>query len=196
MPISTASALIATLGVISTLLGVAVAILSTALLRRQTESGEVSVQLTERDISLTAYSNAIQGLLGLKESFAEMPEFFKEQIRLGGNEEAIPESMRATPETFLLFAGGMWRFSYVFSIMSRWESLGLTPNERDGLKDEIVLWMHGLPGFFEVYKTHTSKLRAHNREFLDFLEQEVFNEAYVNRQKEAASTPEITSPQP
>lgn len=161
--------------VVITFFSVVVAIVSTAIAYAQKKASTTVERLTQRDLSLTAYSNAVQGLLDLKKSFAENPEIFREQIRARDIEDAIPPSMRDSPATFLLYAGGMWKLSYVYSITRRWEELGLTEREKEGLKDEIKLWLTGLPGFYEVYQTHTRVFRAHNEDFLDFLELEVFN---------------------
>jgi hypothetical protein len=78
---------------------------------------------------------------------------------------------------FLAFAGGMWRFSYVYSVMTRWREFGLTKQEHDGLEKEMRLWLEEIPGFYHVYMKHTSQLRAHNKAFLDFLENKVYGRA-------------------
>lgn len=167
-------------------LAAAVAAVSAVFAYRQSKAATIDVHLTQQDLSLTAYSNAVQGLLDLKKSFAENPGIFLEQIRAGDIEDAIPASMRDNPATFLLFAGGMWKFSYVYSIMSRWKELGLTEREQEGLKAEIKLWMTGLPGFYEVYQAHTNVFRAHNEDFLDFLNRVVYTEDFVQQRQTTA----------
>jgi hypothetical protein len=141
-----------------------------------------------RDLTLTAYSNAIQGgILDLKRIFAEHPETFYAQMDMNpvlGS--LIPEYMREDIPAFLAFAGGMWRLSYVYSVMTRGKRLGLKKEECEGLQGEMNLWLTGLPGFYDVYLAHTSQLEAHNPEFKKYLDElystEEFQEQLRRRQ--------------
>lgn len=126
----------------------------------------------KRDLTLSAYSNAIRdGILDLKRVFAEHPKIFYAQMDqnpvIG---DMIPESMRTDIPTFLAFAGGMWRLSYVYSVMTRGRQLGLNEDECNGLEGEMKLWLTGLPGFYDVYRSHTSQLQAHNPAFKKYLD--------------------------
>ena len=96
-----------------------------------------------------------------------------EQLTEMDSIEAVPESMREDPSRFLLFASGLWKISYIYSVAGRHRQLGLSKAESDGLISEAKLWL-SLPGFKDVYRTHTSRFRAHNRDFL-----EVFDEIYA-----------------
>jgi hypothetical protein len=132
-------------------------------------------ELASRDLTLTAYANAIQGgILDLKRSFADRPEIFFDQMKMNpGINDLIPDYMREDVQsipTFLIFAGGMWRLSYVYSVMERAEKLGLNEDEVQGLREEMELWLTGVPGFYHVYKTQVSKLRVHNPRFLTYLD--------------------------
>ncbi len=141
-----------------------------------------------RDLTLTAYANAIQGgILDLKRIFAEHPDIFYEQMAMNpiiGS--MIPDYMREDIPTFLAFAGGMWRLSYVYSVMSRGKQVGLKDEECKGLQGEMELWLTGLPGFYDVYLTHTSQLEAHNPAFKTYLDKlyrsEDFQEQLKKRQ--------------
>jgi hypothetical protein len=131
--------------------------------------------LASRDLTLTAYANAIQGgILDVKRTFADHPEIFYRQMQMNpAINNLIPEYMREVKEgipTFLAFAGGMWRLSYVYSVMERGEMLGLNKDEIKGLNDEMQLWLTGVPGFYHVYKTQVEALKVHNKRFLDYLD--------------------------
>jgi hypothetical protein len=104
------------------------------------------------------------------------PVFEQQMLADPVNRKFVPPGMDA--ETFLLFAGGMWRLSYVFSVWKRGEALGLTAGECAGLKAEMLLWLQGIPGFYAVYRAHTSELKAHNPDFLTFLVEDVYNEEF------------------
>jgi hypothetical protein len=149
-------------------------------------------RLAEKDLTLTAYANALQdGILGLKGTFAQHPEVFEKQVDLNpALRKFIPPYMDTV--TFLIFAGGMWRLSYVFSVWKRGEDLGLTKVECQGLRNEMLLWLQHVPGFYDIYRSHVSVLKVHNPEFLAFLEEEVYNEAYLRERgllATAGSTP-------
>ena len=170
----------------------AIALLSAAFSYAQTKAANTGAALTQRDLTLTAYSNAIQSLLSLKGSFAEQPDIFNEQVRAAQIQHVIPQSMQGDERKFLLFASAFWKISYVYSITERWKELGLTEAERDALKAEMILWLTGLPGFYEVYESHISKLKVHNKRFLQFLSQEVYTEEFLLDQ----SKPVIDERQP
>jgi len=141
------------------------------------------VKTARKDLTLTAYNHAVYGILDLKRTFAEHGgTIFEEQMKRDAEVETrnphhmsmkhfIPNYMQHNIPTFLAFAGGMWRFSYVYSVMQRWEELGMRKEEREGLEKEMRLWLEHVPGFRDIYKTHTSQLQAHNAEFLSFLKQ-------------------------
>jgi hypothetical protein len=142
------------------------------------------VRIARKDLTLTAYDHAVQGILDLKQTFAERPEIFAEQMRRNpGIRQFIPAYMQDDIPTFLAFAGGMWRFSYVYSVMQRWRKFKLTPKERDGLEKEMELWLVNIPGFYHVYQSHISRLRAHNEDFLKFLEQVYTSPDFLQAQK-------------
>jgi len=147
----------------------------------QIRAAKEQVRAAERDLTLTAYNNAIQeGILDLKHSFAERPEIFEKQVELNPEmRQYIPAYMDTA--TFLTFAGAMWRLSYVFSVWQRGENLGLSQAECDGLKNEILLWLRYVPGFYDIYRSHVSVLKVHNPDFLAFLENEVYNEEYLRK---------------
>ncbi len=136
--------------------------------------------VAKNNLTLAAYSAAIQGgILNLKSTFAEDPEIFERQI--GRNSDIaglIPEYMIKEIPEFLAFAGGMWRFSYVFSVIRRRRSLGLSVSQYIGLRNEMELWLENIPGFYDVYRSHTSKLRAHDPAFLSYLESEVYTQEF------------------
>jgi len=127
-------------------------------------------------LTLSAYSAAIQGgILNLKGAFTDRPEIFTQQVQLNPDiEQLIPDYMRSDIPAFLAFAGGMWRLSYVHSVISRHDELGLRPEEYFGLKREMKLWLTDVPGFYDVYRTHTSQLGVHNLDFLNYLRTEVY----------------------
>jgi hypothetical protein len=110
--------------------------------------------MARRDLTLTAYANAIQGgILDLKRTFADRPDIFNEQMEMNPSiRDLIPEYMQGEKgiPKFLAFAGGMWRLSYVYSVMSRGNRLGLRATERQGLDEEMKLWLIHVPGFYHV----------------------------------------------
>jgi hypothetical protein len=133
-------------------------------------------RIAARDLTLTAYSNAIQGIIALKNEFAVAPGIMERQILQSPKiRDLIPASMEGDIPSFLVFAAGMWRLSYVHSVMTRWQELGLTEHERDSLKAEILLWLRGVPGFYDIYCTHFQNTRPLNKDFMNFLEEEAFN---------------------
>ena len=151
-----------------------------------------------RDLTLTAYSNAIHsGILDLKRVFAEHPDIFYRQMEMNSNiGDKIPGYMREDIPTFLAFAGGMWRLSYVYSVMHHGARLGLDKDERAGLQGEMELWLTGLPGYYDVYTAHTSQLEAHNPAFKKYLDQLYSSEEFLNMLKERQaklSTPRRTA---
>lgn len=170
------------IGLLFSGLAVAIALLSVAFSYAQAKAANTGATLTQRDLTLTAYSNAIQGLLSLKSAFAEQPDIFNEQVKAAQIQHVIPISMQGDESKFLLFASAFWRLSYVYSITERWRELGLTEAERDALKAEMILWLTGLPGFYEVYESHINKLKVHNKRFLQFLSEEVYTEEFLLRQ--------------
>jgi hypothetical protein len=100
------------------------------------------------------------GILGLKGTFAQHPEVFEKQVDLNPEmRKFIPPYMDTV--TFLTFAGGMWRLSYVFSVWKRGEDLGLTKSECEGLRNEMLLWLQHVPGFYDIYRSHVSVLKVH-----------------------------------
>lgn len=129
------------------------------------------------ELSRIAYVEAIKCLLALKQNFAQNPELFIELMTESEALKYIPQQMQNNPKKFLLLAGGMWQLSYTFSVWNN-PNYGLSEGERDGLFAEMKLWL-GLEGFKEVYIYHTSQLRAHNPDFLKFLETEIYPD--VNR---------------
>jgi hypothetical protein len=152
--------------------------------------------VSQKDLTLTAYANAIQGgILDLKRIFSEQPHIFEKQMELNSDiPEHIPDYMRNDIPTFLAFSGGMWRLSYMFSVWKRGEELGLSSGECEGLEKEMLLWLQHVPGFFDVYRTHTSAFRAHNPRFLEFLEEEVYNSEFLaQRAIASAAIPTLSS---
>lgn len=147
-----------------------------------------------RDLTLTAYSNAIQGgILDLKRIFVEHPDIFYTQMDMNSTiGKLIPDYMREDIPTFLAFAGGMWRLSYVYSVMSRGKRLGLNDDECKGLQGEMKLWLTGLPGFYDVYLTHTSQLKAHNPAFLVYLDELYGSEEFQEQLKERQAMQSIS----
>lgn len=142
--------------------------------------GWLALRETQKDLTLAAYSSAVRGILEIKEIFAQDHRIFETQMKREPSiQERIPDYMRNDVPAFLAFAGGMWRFSYVYSVMSRWRELGMTENEYRGLRAEMLLWLRGVPGFYDVYLTHTSYFKAHNPDFLRFLKEEVYNQEYL-----------------
>jgi len=135
--------------------------------KEQVLAAKEQILAAEKSLGLTAYANAIQGgILDLKRTFFESHDIFAEQMKLNPDmQKYIPTDMDI--RTFLVFAGGMWRLSYVYSVMDQGEALGLNEDERIGLKKEMLLWLQHVPGFCEVYISHTSKMRAHNPGFLN-----------------------------
>ncbi len=101
--------------------------------------------------------------------FKQEHALFDAQMKLAGLEKFLPEGMDACD--FLTFTNGFWRFSYVYSVMERWEELGLTKKERDGLEAEMRIWLEGIPGFREVYTHFIQYARNHNPAYLDWLEE-------------------------
>jgi hypothetical protein len=122
---------------------------------------------------LDSYLHAVESLVAVKRDFAEQAAIF-ERHALTNPEIAkhVPKEM--DPKEFLLFASAMWRFSFAYSVSERWQQLGMRESERDALRGEMTLWLQGLGGFERVYRLHTSKLNAHNREFVAWLSREVF----------------------
>lgn len=138
-----------------------------------------ATQTSQKDLTLTAYAYAVQGILDLKRGFAEHPGTFEYQMELNRQmKQYIPEYMQDDIPTFLLFAAGMWRFSYVWSVKQRAHECGISPEEIEGLEKEMRLWLEEVPGFYHVYEKHTSQIGAHNPDFLDFLEKKVYNQAW------------------
>lgn len=144
-------------------------LLSNRIATRQKDIASSDLLTSQRDLSLSAYSQAIDRLLDLKADFAEQEIVFKEQMEKAGYMQVIPDSMKDDIPQFLLFASAMWKFSYVYSVTRRWEDFGWTENEKTGLENEIKLWL-SLPGFYEVYCSHVRALRVHNPDYLAFLE--------------------------
>jgi hypothetical protein len=70
------------------------------------------VTVSGRDLSLTAYANAIQGgILDLKKNFADRPEIFYAQMERNQEMRSlIPDYMRDDIPAFLAFAGGCGGF--------------------------------------------------------------------------------------
>ena len=134
-------------------------------------------EATEKELTLAAYHNSVQALIDLKQQFARQPELFRTQMESNPPmKDFIPTGMG--PEEFLTFARGMWQFSYIHSVWNRGERLGLTIAERDGLKNEMLLWLQGLPGFYQVYRVNVSVLRVHNQDFISFLETKAYYEGW------------------
>jgi hypothetical protein len=130
--------------------------------------------LSAKDLTLTAYSTAVQGILGLKDIFRQDYQLFDDQMRIGGIEAYIPSGMDS--RTFLTFTNGFWRFSYVFSVATR-KDLGLTKDEREGLEKEMRIWLQAIPGFKEVYTSFIKVAKNHNPEFLRYLDKIYSDEA-------------------
>lgn len=127
----------------------------------------------QRNLGLQSYAAAVAQLLSIKSRFAARPQVFEEQAQRAPElRAAIPPDM--STESFLMFAGAMWQFSFVYSVFSRADELGLSVAEKTGLKEEIKLWLQGVPAFESVYRRHTSVFKAHNPEFLEFLRTEVY----------------------
>lgn len=149
-------------------------------------------QVGERGLTLTAYGQAVQMLLDLKNLFAKDALFFKSQITgdlVPGDVPprgaktpllpTIPPSMSDKPEYFLIFAGAVWRFAYIYGVAWRASHLGVSKSEAEALKREILLWMRGLPGFYAVYCCHTVPANVQNEEFFEFLETYVFTPEFI-----------------
>jgi hypothetical protein len=137
---------------------------------------------TEKEMALRAYETAIRGILDLKKSFADHPEVFDRQLSLEPKmRDLIPSYM--DPTTFLLFAGGMWRMSFVYTAWKRGEQMGVGKDELDAIEGEMKLWLQDVPGFYDVYVQHTEVLDVHNEDFLTYLKEEVYNKEY-RREKE------------
>ena len=75
----------------------------------------------------------------------------------------------------------------------RWKQLGLTKAERDGLEKEMKLWLLYIPGFHDVYMSHTSQMRAHNAEFLTYLATEVYNHKQGKPENKEQAAPQSQS---
>jgi hypothetical protein len=150
----------------------------------------LATQISQGDLTLTAYAHAVQGILDLKRSFAERPLIFENQMNLNRQlKQYIPEYMQDDIPTFLTFAAGMWRFSYVYSVMKRPDQFGLTPKEVAGLEKEMRLWLEEVPGFYHVYERHTRQIGANNQDFLDFLNDEVYNQKWRDSHKDFLTIP-------
>lgn len=161
--------------VIATIVSASIALIALGISCWVAWTNHTQRRIAEKDLTLTAYANAIQSILKLKQNFSDHPEIFEEQVKINPTmRNYIPAYMDTS--TFLTFAGSMWQFSYVFSVWSRGEDLGLKEEERIGLKKEMLLWLENVPGFYDVYRSHVSILKVHNPEFLKFLD-----EVYKNR---------------
>ena len=131
----------------------------------------------EKEMALRAYETAISGILDLKKSFADHPDIFDKQLSFDPNiKELIPNYMDST--TFLIYAGGMWRLSFVYTAMKRGEEMGLNKNELKAIEAEMGLWLRDVPGFYDIYVQHTEVLNVHNVDFLNYLKEKVFDTNY------------------
>lgn len=154
-----------------------------------------ATQTSQKDLSLTAYAYGVQGILDIKRGFADHPETFEQQMEINRQmKQFIPEYMQDDIPTFLLFAAGMWRFSYVWSVKQRANECGISPQEIEGLEKEMRLWLEEVPGFYHVYAKHTSQIKAHNPDFLRFLENEVYTQAWKDRHPDFLKIPKRKSP--
>lgn len=131
----------------------------------------------EKDTTLKAYEMAIRGILDLKKSFAENPQVFDQQMNFEPDMKKLIPSYMDIP-TFLTFASGMWRLSFVYTAMKRGKEMGLNEKELEGIKREMVLWLRDVPGFYDIYVQHTQVLNVHNKDFLEFLENDVYDTNY------------------
>lgn len=123
-----------------------------------------------KDLTLTAYSHAIQAILGLKDMFREHSDIFEKQVSLGPEFQAlIPHGMDT--RTFLTFANAFWRLSYIYSVMVRWKELGLREEERQALEGEMRAWLLVSPGFRLVYEHFVVKVDNHNPKFKQWLKE-------------------------
>src|SRR5262249_19876035 len=106
-------------------------------------------RVAKKDLTLTAYNHALQGIIGLKEMFAEDEDktFEKQLDRNPAVRNFIPSYMQNDIPAFLRFSSDFWRFSYVYSVMERGSTLGLTEEERQGLRGEMLIWLQDIPGF-------------------------------------------------
>jgi len=148
--------------------------------------------LAHRDLTLTAYSNALQEILAHKQLFREDPDIFEEQLNLRPKlKEWIPVGMDT--RTFLTFTMSYWRFSYIHSVMRRWKELGLTEEEGKALGREIKAWLWTLPGFRQVYDSFIVRANNHNPTFLKWLEEEVYSPGSPDVEQEEMSQPEQSS---
>jgi hypothetical protein len=146
---------------ISALFSLVAITVSFLVARRQNE-------LATKDLTLTAYSHAVQEILNMKDMFAERHEVFQKQVDLTPKLQVlIPDDMDSL--TFLTLTSNFWRFSYIYSVMVRWKELGLTRAERQALEGEMRAWLENVPGFRQVYKSFVVKANHHNPEFMDWL---------------------------
>ncbi|MFL5626735.1 MAG: hypothetical protein ACJ788_14215 [Ktedonobacteraceae bacterium] len=146
--------------------------------------------LAKKDLTFTAYAQAVQAILTLKRTFAEKPGTFEAEINKNPTLGSFkPKNMNVSD--FLMFTSGFWQFSYVHSVMRRWKELGLTKNERDGLEKEMLIWLHEVPGFREVYDTLIRHGYNHNADFLEYLAQVAYPACQTTtsiQEKDAAAT--------
>jgi hypothetical protein len=102
------------------------------------------LNLNERTLGISAYDLAVRQFLDFKRHFP--PATFANELARAGVGAYVPANM--SPDDFLVFARGIWVFSFVYSVFSR-DDIDLTKEEKAALQGEVKLWM-SLPGFQEV----------------------------------------------
>ncbi|HEX6778510.1 MAG TPA: hypothetical protein VF099_09940 [Ktedonobacterales bacterium] len=124
----------------------------------------------------SAYAQAVKGLLDLKRRAAEQPEIFQPSWK--SYLPQAPARQNASLSQLSLGAEDIWQLSLALSLIQRGKTAGLTEHQSQSLKVELVEWLRGLSGFYEVYRFHTPLLERHHPESLAFLRERLYTPAF------------------
>lgn len=127
-----------------------------------------------------AYNQAVEALVSVKSRFALQHEVFDRQFELNKDLRKYKPAGMDTP-TFLLLAGAIWQFAFVYSVTERAEELGLNSCEAGALRREIDLWMGTLPEFRQMFETHTVRTKVHDVKFVEWLRTDVYKKRDLER---------------
>lgn len=158
------------IGVLVAVAAASISVISAYFIRSQ-------VFVERQSLALETYDKAVRAVLELKADFAAHPEIFADQRSPTQTWERY-EAEGMDAEEFLLFAQGLWRLSYAYSVARRGQVAGLRRAETDALRREVKLWAL-FPGFHWIFEHYAEQVAVHNAEF-----RADFRRLYANQDEE------------